>query len=415
MRSVQWVTPNGSGMHHVAETLARAELACGVESRCLDPHDALQDGWDFARAADVHVNHTHLPDEFQGKPHVFVHHGTPEIVFELAVRDAEQNGYNTGTGMAQHFRLMQEADAIVTFWERHHALIDLMTDKATKVDLLPMGVDHAFWSGGTSHGHYLGKPALLNCENAYPFKWSVDFLRVWRWVWDKIPGATLHVANVPANLLPQIKLMTARSGAVYGTVAGSWTYDANNLRNIFKQVDFYLSTVRYGDHNRMSMEAGASGLKVISYPGNLYADYWMREGDIRETIKDLISILDGTTPPRADKLPVPTEADMAHGMIHVYQRILGQPLTDFAVGEIPDALDVTLRDAMLSATGAGLNEVSPSANRPPALTPAQITSMICSQADATAGQVATLLGSEASAVAVLKPPAGDTFAVPVGV
>lgn len=392
IKTVHWVSPNNSGMHHVAASMARAELAIGVEARVLDPHDASESGWELALEADVHINHTHLPDTIGGKSFkrsslkplttVFVHHGTPEVIFDIAVKESEGNPYNAGTGMAQHFRLMQESDATVCFVPRHRDLLDLMTDKATKIDCVPMGMDAAFWSGGINQGRYTGKPSFYNCENAYPFKWAVDFLRVWRWVWDEIPGATLHVTHLPTNTLEQVKMMTSRSGAVYGTVAGSWKYDAMNLRNIFTQVDFYLSTVRYGDFNRMSMEAGSSGLKVISYLGNPYADYHIREGDIRESVKDLIAIGKGEVAPR-DKTPIPSERDMAEAMVNVYERILDRPRTLWAPGvELADALPESARDALLSASGPGFGEAAPTAPRPKPLTAAELLAQIAAAEEA---------------------------------
>lgn len=375
MKSLHWCSPNNSGMHHVAASMVRAELALGVEARMLDPHDSTKTGWELAAEADIHINHTHLPDEFRHKPFVFPHHGTPELIFELSVRESEGNPYNAGTGQAQHFRLMQDADAIVCFVPRHRDIFDLMTDKHTIVDLVPMGMDTAFWSAGVSPGRYAGKPSFLSCENAYPFKWAVDFLRVWKWVRDELADATLHVTNLPTNTLEQVKIMTARTGAVYGTVAGSWSYDANNLRNIFKQVDFYLSCVRFGDFNRMSMEAGASGLPVISYPGNPYADYWITEGDIRSAVKDLIAIGKGDVQPRA-KAPIPSEQDMGQAMVHIYERVLDRPQTNFALGGIPDALSVEARDALLSASGPGLGESAPTAPRAKALSAAELLSMM---------------------------------------
>lgn len=407
MKVIHWVKPNTSGMHRVAASMARAELTLGVESRCMDPFDPAQTGWAETLDADVHVNHTHLPDQFQGKsfkrqctkPHlvVFPVHGTPELVFEMSVREAETNGYNAGTGLAQHQRGMQEADAIMAFVPRHRDLYKLATDKRTIVDLIPMGVDHEFWKNGVSFGHYAGRPAFFNCENAYAFKWAVDFLRVWPWVREELDDAVLHVSNIPVTLQRFVDVLIARTGAIYGTVAGSWSYDQNNLRNIFRQVDFYLSTVRYGDFNRLSMEAGAAGLPVISYPGNDYADYWMQEGDSRFAVRDLIAIGKGEVQPRADKKPVPTEAEMAHATINVYERLLDRPQTNWAVGaELADALDPIVRDALLSATGPGLNGVAPSAPRPKASTASELLSSYCAGVDAAAQQVAALAGELAS-------------------
>jgi hypothetical protein len=277
-------------------------------------------------------------------------HGTPEHVFENTIDEAKDNGYNVGVSAMHHQRGMQNADAIFTFWSRHRDLYDLATDKHTIVDLIPMGIDHAYWQAGESKGKYLGAPSVFNCENQHAFKWGYYILRMWPWIQREVETAVLHIANIPTNAQRFVDVMCARYGSIYGSVVGSWSYDHNNLRNIFKSLDYYISPVRYGDHNRTSMEAGAAGLKVISYPGNPYADFWMQEGDDRYQARDLIAILKGDVAP-LEKAPIPTEQEMAHATVNVYERILDRPQTNFALGEIPDAISADQREALKSVEG----------------------------------------------------------------
>lgn len=361
MKIIHWTMKNGSGMNQVAASMVRAELAIGVDSRLMDCFDPKQVGWEIALDADIHVNHTNIPEKigklsFQKactKPFRFVFpvHGTPEHVFESTIKDAEQNGYNTGTSYAHHQAGMQDADAVVTFWERHQWLYKLALDKHTPVDLVPMGVDLDFWAAGKSVGKYAGEPSFLSCENQHPFKWSFYILRMWRAVRQELPHAILHVGNVPGGAQRFVDAMAARYGCANGAVYGSWQYSHDNLRNILRSVDFYVSPVRYGDHNRMSLEAAAAGCKVISYPGNLYADYWIHEGDDRKACADLVAIGRGDVEPLATKLPAPSLNDMARGMVNVYERILDRPRTNFALGEIPDALPTVIREAIADGQG----------------------------------------------------------------
>lgn len=80
--------------------------------------------------------------------------------------------------------------------------------------------------------------------------------------------------------------------------------------------------VRYGDHNRLSLEANASGCKTISYKGNVYSSYWIDEGDQREMAKRLIAILKGEVEPRPDKREVADISITAQAMKEIYESIL---------------------------------------------------------------------------------------------
>lgn len=386
MKIAHWCMNNLSGMHAVAESMARAELALGVESRWLDPFEYEKDpnASEWALDADVHVGHTHIPDRFHGKSFkqsltkpwrcVFAVHGTPELIFEQSVESARTNGYGSGRSYAGHQIGMQNADAIVCFVPRHRDLYDLATDKHTIVDLVPMGIDTAFWNGGVTKGKYVGEPSFFNCENAEPFKWAAEIVRVWPWIYQGLgENAALHIANIPTDVLRFIDALALRNGSLQGAYIGSWSYDHENLRNILKSVDYYVSTVRYGDFNRISLEAGAAGVPVISYCGNEYADYWMPEGDQRTVAKALIAIGKGDVAPRADKLPIPTERQMAEATISVYERVLNRVPTNFALGEVlPDALTLEMQDAFLSITGPGLNASAPTGPRPKPLAVAEL-------------------------------------------
>ena len=318
-------------MHRVAEAMARAERAEGATSRVFDPFDAKQLDWELTLDADVHVNHTHIPERYGDhsfkksvtKPYrwVFPVHGTPEHVFENTIADAVANGYGNGMSYAHHQWGMQTADAVVTFWERHQALYQLATDKHTIIDLIPMGIDLPFWTAGKSKGKYMGKPSFYNCDNQHPFKWSIELIKLWPWVREELEEAVLHCTNIPMGIQRFVDTMATRYGGNHGAIIGNWSYQHEDLRNIFRSIDYYVSPVRYGDHNRVSMEAGAAGAKVISYPGNEYADFWMPEGDHRRVAEALIAIGRGDVEPRADKRPSPSEPEMAQAMLALYARI----------------------------------------------------------------------------------------------
>lgn len=308
-------------MHRVAENITATERVLGLESVNIDCA-AKSEQWNLP--ADVHVVHTHLPDEirFTTKAKiVWVAHGTPDHVFQGSV----EAGSGASYGHSDSLMLMQEwlraADARVTFWDRHAWIYKSMVPRGTRVDLVPLGVDKAFWSSGVDRGKYAGSPSVFTAENCHYIKWPYDVLTCWREVYDALLGkAKLHAVYLPRDMHRWFFPLVNANGASYGSHISPITFAHEDLRNVFKSVDFVLGLVRYGDFNQLSLQANAAGAKTISYRGNPYADYWVTEGDQREIAKELIAILKGEVTPR-DKTPVPDIAETASAMKAIYETL----------------------------------------------------------------------------------------------
>lgn len=321
MKVVHWTLLNNSGMHRVAESLSKAEIALGIDSVLMDC-SVRTDGWESSLDADVHVVHTHLPNEIRKKSTkakiVWVAHGTPDHVFESAV----EAGAGAPYGHADHFMLMQywlkNADARVTFWPRHKWYYDQMVDKTSKVHCIPLGVDKEFWSGGASRGKYEGSPSVFTAENPHRIKWPWDLYLIWPEIFEALDGAKLHSIYMPRDMHRWVFPLINRNGTAYGAHISPITFAHDELRNVFKSIDFYIGLVRYGDFNQIALQANAAGATTISYAGNEYADYWMTEGDQRVMAKELLAILEGKVPKR-DKLPTPDIADTAQAMVKIYE------------------------------------------------------------------------------------------------
>lgn len=320
MKIAHWTTLNGSGMHRVAAEMAETERLLGLESVVYNPFGTVPD---HARTADIHVIHQHLPDEFHGDrfKKVYITHGTPEHVFQSSV----EAGLNVGYGASDPFMLAQywlkASDAVVTFWPRIQSIWQDLCQKPKKVDLVPMGIDLDFWGNGQSRGKYAGDPSVFTAENCHYIKWPLDLMIMWPWVVSAVPGARLHMTYLPRDQHRWwFPWMHANGCAFKSYISGnalSWP----DLRNAFQSTDFYLGLVRYGDFDRICLEARAAGAKVVSWAGNEYAHYWLHEGDQREQAKELIAILKGEVEPR-NVLDVPDRKQMAETMIRIYERIL---------------------------------------------------------------------------------------------
>jgi glycosyltransferase involved in cell wall biosynthesis len=312
---------NGSGMHRMAEDMAAGERSLGGNSLCLDCFDSR----DLAMCldADIHVIHTHLPeviDEKKSKT-VWVAHGTPEHVFSMSVVRGTELGHGASDSWMSAMYRLQVSDAIVTFWPRHQAIYQSLVDKGREVYCVPMGIDRDFWQPVESKGRFAGTPAILSAENCHQIKWPLDLFISFPWVAEQVPTARLHVFYLPLDQHRWWFPLVNRNGAAFRSYIGSGALSREDLRNAFVSSDYYVGLVRYGDHNRICLEAKACGCKVIAYRGNAYADYWIPEGDQRIIADELVSILRGMVPPRECR-DIPDMGETASAMIKIYERLI---------------------------------------------------------------------------------------------
>ncbi len=324
MRIAHWTMYNKSGMNRVAESMVEAEKKLGIDSYLCNCQEGIE-GFEHVYDADIHVSHTHFPDGMRQrvtKPLklVWVGHGTPEHVFQSAV-ESGQVGYGHGDAWMLIQYWLQHADAIVTFWPRHEAIWRSLCDKGRNIHCIPLGVDKDFWKPTPSRGKWAGSPSLWSGENAHYIKWPLDLFLMWPWVYPKVPGSCLHVSYLPKDVHRWFFPLVNRNGSSYASHITAIVWDHDNLRNIFNSIDYFIGLVKYGDFNRLCLEAKASGAKTISYPGNIYSDFWLPEGDQRTAADQLVEILKGNVEPRKTE-EVPNSEDMAKKMIEVYEGIL---------------------------------------------------------------------------------------------
>ena len=304
MKIAHWTFKNGSGLHKVALEISEAEFALGHEPVLINSLDPSE--WGAAEGADIHCIHSHLPESVRKsvKKSVFFIHGTPEHIFQTSV-EAGLTQYAASDSFMMAMEWIRCADAVVTFWPRHAAIWKQMSDKHTKIECLPMGINTGFWHPMPSQGKWAGSPSLFTAENCHYIKWPLDLLIAWPWVAREYPEATLHAHYLPRDQHRWFMPLVYRNGAAYRSFLSADIMAPEALRNAFCSVDYYVNLVRYGDFNRIGLEAAACGCKVISYEGNPYSHYWVTEGDQRVMAKQLKDILGGKVAPRK---PKPTQS-----------------------------------------------------------------------------------------------------------
>jgi hypothetical protein len=323
MKVLHFVMFNTSGMFRVAESMVLNEKKIGLDSYLCD--FARPDDYLMHLDADILVSHTHVPDSFKDKMAksyklVWVAHGVVEHAFQSSVENGLNKGYGAGdTWMLCQWSL-QNSDASVTFWPRQQAIWKSLCDKKTEVHLVPLGVEKDFWHPVESRGKYLGNPSLFTAENCHYCKWPLDLFIAWPWVWPNIPNSHLHAIYIPNDQHRWFFPLVNRNGAAYRSTLSGIKFEHSELRNAFCSTDYFIGLVRYGEANRLFLEATASGAKTISYWGNTYADYWIHEGDQREMAKELVAILKGEVEPRK-KDEVPDAIETAKVMKEIYENL----------------------------------------------------------------------------------------------
>jgi hypothetical protein len=319
LKVVHWSSKNGSGMHRMAEEITAAEIASGMQSVCLDGDNPCEipDGLD----ADIHVVHTHLPDAVDDRESkkIYVAHGTPEVLFQGSIEQSK-SGHGAADGWMVNTHFLRTSDAVVTFWPRHAAIWQSLVDKRSLVDCVPMGIDLSKWRGATSRGKWSGEPSLLTAENCHTIKWPLDLMIAMTWVYDEIRTARLHMIYLPADQARWWGALTMNNRTAYRSYISSVALDHGELANAFSSVDYYVGLVRYGDFNRICLEAKAAGCPVISYRGNEYADYWIDEGDQRVIAAQLRMILRGDVEKR-ETPAVPDISETVRALGKIYERI----------------------------------------------------------------------------------------------
>ena len=326
LKVCHWTMFNTSGMYKVAEMFSRVECSLGLDSWLCDFNDP--NGWGEILDADIHVIHTHLPDAVRPqlkKPlkTVWVAHGTPEYTFTSSVINGLHGGYGASNSWDLCQYWMQHADALVTFWPRHQKIWKSLCDKRTIVDCFPCGVEKQFWRPAESKGRYLGSPSLFTAENCDYSKWPLDLFLCWPWVWPEIPLAHLHAIYIPHDQHRYFYPLINRNGCSFKTLTGPYYLSDESLRNAFVSTDYFIGLVRYGDNNKLFMEAAACGAKTITYAGNPYSHFWITEGDQRRMAEELLAILKGEVKPR-EPLEVPDATETSKNMLKIYERIMGE-------------------------------------------------------------------------------------------
>ena len=319
MKIAHWTFLNGSGLSDLATGICEAEKRLGSESLICNTTDSAT--WVAPDDVDVHVIHSHIPDSVlykTTKKVVAVQHGAPEHVFEESVKSGLGGAYGAGDNLVLLGHYMRVAHAVITFWPRQEFIFKKLS--SAPVFCIPLGIDTKFWMPVGNKQLLAGNPAILTSENCHTCKWPIDLLLMWDEVAKAIPSARVHFTNIPYDQHRWWIPLAYMSKARYTIYIGPTRFSHEQLKDYVCSASYYYSPVEYGDYNMMSLQARALGTPVISYRGNMFADYWITEGDQREQANELIDILQGKREPR-DIGQIPDIEETAGRMLDIYRSL----------------------------------------------------------------------------------------------
>lgn len=323
MKIAHWVEKTlRSGLGHTATHISEAERKLGVDSILVDCND--ESDWHNADDADVYVAHLFVPLKHvhDKRPKVWVAHGTPEVMFEGGYIESTKGQYAHPDGWMIAQWWLQHADAVVTFWPRHEAIWKSLSDKNTRIEGVPLGLDLDFWKPIKSLGKFSGEPSVFTAENCYSIKWPLDLFIAWPWVVESgLYDAKLHAVYIPLDQHRFWFPLVNRNSCSFSSYISNRVFNHEELRNAFVSTDYYANFVRYSDHNYIGLQAAACGAKVISYKGNPYSSYWVDAGDQRVVAQQLGSILRGEVEERKDREKPVSIQRTAERMIEVYESL----------------------------------------------------------------------------------------------
>ena len=144
---------------------------------------------------------------------------------------------------------------------------------------------------------------------------------LWSHIADELHEAVLHVCKLPVDEHRWWFPLVNANGSHFRSYLSDIIWGFEDLRNVFRSIDYFIGLVEYGDYNHLMMQAHATGAKCISYRGNEYADFWITQGDQRVMAQELLAILTGQVEPRATK-PAPDIAETAEAMRGIYESLL---------------------------------------------------------------------------------------------
>lgn len=286
--------PRQSGMYESTKDQIKYERRAGLQSDFCDPHDKykdgdptkIDDGWltlishDQAKEADVWVLHSYIPESvkslFDKKITVAVLHGPNEhMLLKEWTTDRKEDAFNL------HINIMWRYDATVAINQHEYDILRLYDEKR-RLRYIPNSIDLERYMGDAPGPawQYINHPAICSFDVPRLEKLPAHIIWSMPKIAERIPTARLNLYSLTLEPIGTWRNIFCRSHERrLEALCESIQLENKNLRPFMRGADIVFNNNFSGIASRVSMEAMAMGVPVVSYGGD-YTPYIARIFDL---------------------------------------------------------------------------------------------------------------------------------------
>lgn len=292
MHIVHWTNwaPRQSGMFESVKDQVRYERKAGLQSDLAEPNEKHKEGradtddgwlspisWEKAKAADIHVLHSWIPDEIRKmkeKKFVAVLHGPSEhMLWKEWVSERKDEAFNL------HINILWKYHATVVLNQHEYDIMKLY-DEYGRLSYIPNSIDLERYRADDFAWKYANHPAILSCDVLRIEKLAAHIIWAMPRIVAKIPEARLNLFSLSLEPIATYRNLFCRSkDRNLEHLCESIQLENKNLRPFMKGADIGFNNNLSGIASRVTMEMQAMGIPVISY-GGTYTPYVAKIWDL---------------------------------------------------------------------------------------------------------------------------------------
>lgn len=293
MHVVHWTNwaPRRSGMFESVKDQIKYERREGLQSDLAEPDARHKEGraevddgwlspisWELAKAADIHVLHAWIPDEFKNdktKKHIAVLHGPNEhMLWKEFTSNRTDEAFNL------HLRILWQYDATIVHYDHEWDILKLY-DEHDRLHLVPNSIDLERYDGDDIFAwQFRHHPAILSCDTVRLEKLPAQIIWAMPKIAALIPDARLSLFGLPMEGISTWRNIFCKAkGRAIEALCENIQFEINDLRPFMRGADIGFNNNMNGIYSRAQMEMMAMGKPIVAYNGK-YTPYIARVWDL---------------------------------------------------------------------------------------------------------------------------------------